>query len=283
MSRSPDNESIIRDPAPSNATPSEDKSRMSLPSISNLLGIADASRPDANQAYESRSLLKRPRYGEGFNQQNTEANPAHIYSAQDGNHPVRGPHTRYSPTMETSQIGSTVPSYAMDVDPSAEYIKPISGSSQPTYETTSYSTKLYAGSPSAASEGYSPNAMMHRQIIYGSQGQPTGYAPPASQSSPNLPATNPWEHHHYISTSAQQGVYPPLPDRYICQTCNKAFSRPSSLKIHSHSHTGEKPFKCPHAGCGKAFSVKSNMKRHEKGCHTSTGQAIPGAYANEEG
>lgn len=77
---------------------------------------------------------------------------------------------------------------------------------------------------------------------------------------------NPWQHHHYISPSSAAS-FPPSQDRYICQTCNKAFSRPSSLRIHSHSHTGEKPFKCPHAGCGKAFSVRSNMKRHERGCH----------------
>jgi uncharacterized Zn-finger protein len=56
--------------------------------------------------------------------------------------------------------------------------------------------------------------------------------------------------------------------------CNKAFSRPSSLRIHSHSHTGEKPFQCPHKGCGKAFSVRSNMKRHERGCH---GGSSPGS------
>ncbi|KAF9879605.1 hypothetical protein CkaCkLH20_03148 [Colletotrichum karsti] len=77
---------------------------------------------------------------------------------------------------------------------------------------------------------------------------------------------NPWQHHHYISPSSAAS-FPQSQDRYICQTCNKAFSRPSSLRIHSHSHTGEKPFKCPHAGCGKAFSVRSNMKRHERGCH----------------
>ncbi|KAK9241163.1 hypothetical protein V1525DRAFT_392312 [Lipomyces kononenkoae] len=57
------------------------------------------------------------------------------------------------------------------------------------------------------------------------------------------------------------------PDRYACPMCSRAFSRPSSLRIHTHSHTGEKPFVCGHHGCGKAFSVRSNMKRHERGCH----------------
>lgn len=80
------------------------------------------------------------------------------------------------------------------------------------------------------------------------------------------PGHNPWQHHHYISPSSAAS-FPQSQDRYVCQTCNKAFSRPSSLRIHSHSHTGEKPFKCPHPGCGKAFSVRSNMKRHERGCH----------------
>jgi uncharacterized Zn-finger protein len=59
----------------------------------------------------------------------------------------------------------------------------------------------------------------------------------------------------------------PTQERYICTTCNKAFSRPSSLRIHNYSHTGEKPFRCSVAECGKAFSVRSNMKRHERGCH----------------
>jgi uncharacterized Zn-finger protein len=50
--------------------------------------------------------------------------------------------------------------------------------------------------------------------------------------------------------------------RYYCPFCNKAFNRPSSLRIHTYSHTGEKPFVCQEEGCGRKFSVQSNMRRH---------------------
>ncbi|KAI8090019.1 uncharacterized protein BX664DRAFT_386412 [Halteromyces radiatus] len=48
--------------------------------------------------------------------------------------------------------------------------------------------------------------------------------------------------------------------RYLCPYCQKAFSRPSSLRIHTYSHTGEKPFECTE--CPRKFSVQSNMRRH---------------------
>jgi uncharacterized Zn-finger protein len=57
-----------------------------------------------------------------------------------------------------------------------------------------------------------------------------------------------------------------LVKRYPCQHCDKRFSRPSSLSAHMTVHTGEKPHLCPLPGCGRAFSVLSNQRRHIRSC-----------------
>ncbi|EKG18085.1 Zinc finger C2H2-type protein [Macrophomina phaseolina MS6] len=150
------------------------------------------------------------------------------------------------------------------------------------YTTSPYAPSPYGSSPGGASVGsyYSPeNQVYTSPSMYGQRPLPSNFPPPpvpvsVPVSAPGNP--NPWQHHHYISASSA-AAFPQSQDRYICQTCNKAFSRPSSLRIHSHSHTGEKPFKCPHAGCGKAFSVRSNMKRHERGCHATAGPSVHGS------
>jgi len=137
-----------------------------------------------------------------------------------------------------------------------------------------YPSSPYASPPAMGSSGsyISPTEPAASSAMYYQRTLPSSI-PPVPSSTLGMPTThsptdqsNPWQHHHYISPSSSAS-FPQSQDRYICQTCNKAFSRPSSLRIHSHSHTGEKPFKCPRAGCGKAFSVRSNMKRHERGCH----------------
>ncbi|KAH9853252.1 hypothetical protein C2E23DRAFT_728858 [Lenzites betulinus] len=50
--------------------------------------------------------------------------------------------------------------------------------------------------------------------------------------------------------------------RHACGICHRRFNRPSSLRIHMNSHTGEQPFECPFPGCSRRFSVNSNMRRH---------------------
>lgn len=131
-----------------------------------------------------------------------------------------------------------------------------------------------------ASSYFPPSAAAMPQPQPAVAAPPPPHAPGLAQQRPlpqafppvNMPPQPPsaaisWQHHHYLHPASGQ-LFPQSQDRYICQTCNKAFSRPSSLRIHSHSHTGEKPFKCSQTGCGKAFSVRSNMKRHERGCHS---------------
>ncbi|KAL5032547.1 hypothetical protein RTP6_000632 [Batrachochytrium dendrobatidis] len=54
--------------------------------------------------------------------------------------------------------------------------------------------------------------------------------------------------------------------RYECQYCSKRFSRPSSLTTHIYTHTGERPFGCDIPGCGRSFSVLSNLRRHNRVC-----------------
>ncbi|KAM4065575.1 C2H2 type zinc finger containing protein [Hirsutella rhossiliensis] len=134
----------------------------------------------------------------------------------------------------------------------------------PPLETDFHRHSIGGGRPPVRHQSFSPSPFSTQPP----QPLPQSF-PPLSIPVVVAPSSgaNPWQHHHYLSPSHGAG-YAQNQDRYICQTCNKAFSRPSSLRIHSHSHTGEKPFKCPHAGCGKAFSVRSNMKRHERGCHS---------------
>lgn len=54
---------------------------------------------------------------------------------------------------------------------------------------------------------------------------------------------------------------------FSCQECQKAFNSLEKLKVHSYSHTGERPYRCSHLDCTKAFVSKYKLLRYRHtGC-----------------
>ncbi|UNI13750.1 hypothetical protein JDV02_000465 [Purpureocillium takamizusanense] len=290
-----------RMPQPPPSPPMED-SRCSLPSISKLLGLADVGSPTSEASPTSQSDSSRFEAAASSSQHGRQdslydGRPASSYakpSSQRGMPPTppMGADSAFdsynSPSIKAvNQFPSITASgrYYETTPPldndfrrqqaaASRTARPALQVSCPAPPRQSYSASPFPQQAQLGSGYYTSTlqsaASCHPQIsnLYYQQTLPQSF-PPLSVPVVLAPSSgaSPWQHHHYLTPS--HGVpYPQSQDRYICQTCNKAFSRPSSLRIHSHSHTGEKPFKCPHTGCGKAFSVRSNMKRHEKGCHS---------------
>ncbi|KAG5971923.1 hypothetical protein E4U58_007076 [Claviceps cyperi] len=69
--------------------------------------------------------------------------------------------------------------------------------------------------------------------------------------------------------------------KHKCRVCDKRFTRPSSLQTHMYSHTGEKPFACEIEGCGRHFSVVSNLRRHRK-VHRTDAASEAGSAGSED-
>lgn len=272
-------------PQPPPSPPMDEQSKCSLPSISNLLVMADAGSPTDTtsptserqqaQPAKSESRPDSSHYSNNVSSRQQAMPPTPPMSTDASFEGYGSPSTR---SMSHDSVMSA-PNYYYESTPPLEDVQVqrqhmvAAAAAVPrvpvhAYPQQAFAPAPYMGQPHMAS--YYPAHLQpgHAQIsgLYYQRPLPHAFPPlPVAVSLAPASGPNPWLHHHHIPQSGAS--FPQSQDRYICQTCNKAFSRPSSLRIHSHSHTGEKPFKCPHAGCGKAFSVRSNMKRHERGCH----------------
>jgi uncharacterized Zn-finger protein len=298
---------------PPPSPPMDETSKCSLPSISNLLGLADQGSPTSEthpQTQQQRRMIPRKQRWQGFGADEISAaqqqqqikpetrpnsshygNPAMMRAALPPSPPMSSDASfegYNSPSTKSVSQLSTTSNYYFETTPPLSHMDERHIAAVPRVhqvQTSAYQPQFaspYMSQPAMASYyppmQPTPPPQPQMQGLYYQRPLPQAFPPmPVSVALAPTSGANPWQHHHYIAPSAAAS-FPQSQDRYICQTCNKAFSRPSSLRIHSHSHTGEKPFKCPHPGCGKAFSVRSNMKRHERGCHnfesSSSGSAL---------
>ncbi|KAM9707463.1 transcription factor HIVEP2 isoform 1-T2 [Menidia menidia] len=62
--------------------------------------------------------------------------------------------------------------------------------------------------------------------------------------------------------------------KYVCDYCGRACAKPSVLKKHIRSHTGERPYPC--VPCGFSFKTKSNLYKHRKShAHSVKAGTVP--------
>jgi hypothetical protein len=128
---------------------------------------------------------------------------------------------------------------------------PSSHSSASSISSTGFSG-YYGGSVDSAISDYSTGSDMESlsgRTLPRPHGLMAHQMPPAPQSMMGQFSSK-------IASSTQK--------KHKCKVCDKRFTRPSSLQTHMYSHTGEKPFACEVEGCGRHFSVVSNLRRHRK-------------------
>lgn len=83
--------------------------------------------------------------------------------------------------------------------------------------------------------------------------------PPPPNSHLGLPP--PSHIHHFHHMAAKWPVLPQFSDLYSCMKCEKMFSTPHGLEVHSRrTHHGKKPYACEL--CNKTFGHEVSLSQH---------------------
>jgi hypothetical protein len=266
--------------------PANNQSMCSLPSITVLLDRAHA----ASMIFHSHISLRRPRITDAhFTEREGTCLSANRESDSWPRSPLR-PGSGFSsnghlPSASFVSAASSSPAAKINVTYHTEPIglpSPINRSPVSSQGSVEYANGAPFSAP-AVSSYFSPVESSPRStpayyqrnrapniLENGGTFPPTSTVLPLSRAhqhkiSPVDPA---WQNSRYFPSAYTP--YQQNHGRYTSRTCHRAFSRRSALRTHCHSHVGGNPFRCAHEGCGKSFRTRSNMKRHERGCHTGS-------------
>ncbi|KAF9521537.1 hypothetical protein CPB83DRAFT_823511 [Crepidotus variabilis] len=179
------------------------------------------------------------------------------YYANATNYSPNSPTTsqlQYSPVTPTSPTGygqtSSLRSGANIQRPQST--APSHYYSHSSSHSYSSSNAPYTQSPSSPITGYQQ------------MGRPRSH----SQVQKFPPSSSPYQQPQFVEVPIPQTIAissdtSSSPQRpYSCDLCALSFNRQHDLKRHRETHTGEKPYLC-NGGCGKTFTRKDALKRHQ--------------------
>ncbi|KAM5351753.1 hypothetical protein ACJ41O_004476 [Fusarium nematophilum] len=175
-----------------------------------------------------------------FSQQNIQDERRSFADALDASHGMLAmsqetPRNIYGARSDRSSVDS--------------YGFPSTHSTSSSISSSGNFSSYYGDSVSDYSTAGSDIESVNSRTLPRPQGLMASQIPPAPQSMMGQFSSK-------VSSSTQK--------KHKCKVCDKRFTRPSSLQTHMYSHTGEKPFACEVEGCGRHFSVVSNLRRHRK-------------------
>ncbi|KAI6073812.1 Zinc finger protein 362 isoform X2 [Aix galericulata] len=151
------------------------------------------------------------------------------------------------------------------------------GTTTPSTPTSTSQSRLIASSPTLISGITSPPLLDSIKTI---QGHSLLGAPKTERGRKKIKAENP---------SGPPVLVVPYPilasgetakegKTYRCKVCPLTFFTKSEMQIHSKIHTGDRPYKCPHPGCEKAFTQLSNLQSHQRQHNKDKPYKCPNCY-----